>query len=117
MKPFIKMFALIAIILLVSALFMVVMLRITGGNANSLAAISQFFEQHRLFFTVFRLGLLLTLYINWEKSVQWLSRKKDWDSDMETMVLQLKTRFFVWMLIFELVINQNLLSYLISGNS
>ncbi len=116
MSAFFKMFGLVTIILVISGLLMVVVLKATGGNADSLIAISHFFEKQRLFFTIFRLGLLLTLYINWETAVKWLSRKKDWDKEMETSVLQLKSRFFIWMLIFEIVVNQNLLSYLINGN-
>ena len=94
---------------------MMAMIQIVGqGSIDGLGTLSQFLEQQKLLFTVFRLSLSIVVFWQWEKLIHWLAQKKQWDKKISQLLLAIKWKIAGWILLFELIVNQNILAYLLN---
>ena len=115
MNSFFKFFALTVGVSLLVGLVAMVIIQIGGQNsAEGLAGISHFLEQQKLIFTAFRLSIIILVFWKWEQLIQWFASKKNWDQDMIQLMIDLKWKILAWILLFEIVVNQNLLGYLLN---
>ena len=115
MKKAIIFIGLTISVLLIAGLFMMAMIQIIGKNSiDSLGALSQFLDHQKFLFTVFRLSLIIIVFWQWEKIIHWLVQKKQWDKKMSQLLLAIKWKIAGWILLFELIVNQNILAYLLN---
>ena len=115
MKSIGKLLALTVLLLLATGVITLLVLTLMGQNSiEGLASTGQFFEQNRLTFTAFRLSLLAVLFWQWDGFIQWLAKKQAWDDDLRLTLLAARWRILTWFVIFEIVINQNLIGYLLN---
>lgn len=115
MKSIGKLLALTVLLLLATGVITLLVLTLMGQNSiESLASTGQFFEQNRLIFTAFRLSFLAVLFWQWDWVIHWLAKKQAWDDDLRLTLLDARWRILTWFVIFEIVINQNLIGYLLN---
>ena len=113
MKKALKLLALTLGLLLIVGLIMMTVLQLGGQKSvDGLLSLSQFLEREKLIFTVFRLSLILMVFWQWESLGRWLADKRHWDKDLYQLFLQIKWKVLAWILVFEVVVNQNLIAYL-----
>ena len=115
MKKTIKLLALMVGLLLISGVIMMIVFQIGGQNSvEGLSTLSQFLEQQKIIFTAFRLSLVIIVFWKWALLGHWLARIRQWDDELLQLFLDIKWKVLIWILIFELVINQNLIGYLLN---
>jgi len=115
MRKAIKLLAMMVGMLLIVGLFMMAVIQIGGQNSvDSLGSLSQFLDHQKFLFTVFRLSMIIIVFWQWEKIIHWLARKKQWDKEISQLLLTIKWKIAGWILLFELIVNQNILAYLLN---
>ena len=115
MRKTLKFFGLMISVLLIAGLFMIAVIEIGGQDSvDSLGSLSQFLDHQKFLFTVFRLSLLIIVFWQWENLIHWLAQKKQWDKEMSQLLLAIKWKIAGWILLFELIVNQNILAYLLN---
>ena len=114
MKSIAKLMALTAALLLLIGVIVLLVIQLTNQNTlEGLAAISQFFEQQKWTFTVFRVCLLAGLFWQWIPLIHWLARRNNWDDELRVTLIEARWKVLAWFVLFELIVNQNLLGYLL----
>ena len=115
MRETIKLLAQMFGMLLIAGLFMMAVIEIGGQNSvDSLGSLSQFLDHQKLLFTIFRLSLIIIVFWQWENIIHWLAQKKQWDKKISQLLLAIKWKIAGWILLFELIVNQNILAYLLN---
>ncbi|MCU7801316.1 MAG: hypothetical protein KZQ70_14585 [gamma proteobacterium symbiont of Lucinoma myriamae] len=83
-------------------------------SVEGFTAISQFFEQQKLLFTVFRMSLLAIVFWHWESFINWLSKMHQWEEEMRLIIIDARWKILAWFVVFEIMINQNLIGFLLN---
>ena len=110
-----KALFLTVITIIIIGIFIFIFIQANGkGSVDGVVILSQLFEQNKLSFTLVRLTLLGLFIWYWETIVRWMSRYKNWDDDLYQYVRTLRWRSFGWMLIFEIIVNQNIIAYVLT---
>ena len=113
MKSLGKLLALTLLFLFAAGVIGALAMQLMNQNSvDGLAATSQFFEHNKLLFTAFRVSLLSLLFWQWERFISWLAKIHHWDDDMRFSIIEARWRILSWFVIFEMIVNQNLLGYL-----
>ncbi len=109
-------------LLLMSAGFMLfigivlfVTFKVIGINyIDGMIEVNQFLEQKKWVFIAFRVSLLIMIFWQWDTFTQWLSRVFKLEQEKIVLIKSARWRIFGWFVFFELVINQNLMNYLLN---
>ena len=83
-------------------------LTLTNNNSmEGLSTIQKKLSDNELLFTVFRIGLIFTIYHYWENFCKWCGNYKNLDDDTVNLLIGSTNNAIMWFVVIELVINQN----------
>lgn len=76
---------------------------------SQLHSLNLIFSQHSVFFIIFRCILIGVFLIFWPKIARYFANKQQWPKERIDFWLQQKFRIAGWLIVFELVVCENLL--------
>lgn len=100
-----KLFILILCIAISIPLLMLFTFHVQGY----LSQLSNIITQKHLFFTGFRWFLIALFFRCWRPLVYWRARRHGWEKEKIHYWLQQRNRLFVYLIVFELLVCENLL--------
>lgn len=115
MKSMSKFLTLTMALFVVTGIILWLVLIIFNQNSvDGVASFSQFFEQQKLMFTGFRVVLVATIFWQWERLINWLANFHRWEEKMRSTVIDSRWPILGWFVFFEIIVNQNLIGYLLN---
>ena len=115
MKSIGKLLALTMKILFVIGVILLFGLKIFDQDSiEGVSSLSHFFEQQKLMFTFFRVALLTVVFWQWNVLINGLAKIHDWENEMRLTLIDAHWKILIWFVIFEIVINQNLMGYVLN---
>lgn len=113
MKSMGKFLALTMGLLFVTAIVLLTGLVIFNQNSVSgVASLSQFFDQQKLMFMLFRVVFFGIIFWQWPLIINWLANFHKWEDKMRLIVIDSRWKILTWFVFFEIIVNQNLIGYL-----
>jgi hypothetical protein len=74
-------------------------------------------RQYSGIFIAFRFLFIMGLYVGWPKAIARIAKKKGWSIEKRQFWLSQRLRVTVWLIIFELLVCENLLGYVITNTA
>ncbi len=108
-KQFKKYFQKLLLITVSLLLFIVSFMWLQLHSPHRFHSVAIIFSQYTLFFTIFRWVLIVILVIVWPIFIRYLANKQQWPAEKMHFWLQQKLRIAGWLIIFELLVCENLL--------
>jgi hypothetical protein len=99
--------------LILLLIIMAPLLWVCAHHAGKVQEISTIISQNTPFLVVFRCTLLLAVFLLWPGLVRYCSAKYQWSMERTQLWQHQRTRAMIWLLLFELVVCDNLLLVLI----
>lgn len=96
-------------VIIISLAFIGGLIFLKLNQPNFIPSINHIITHYRLVFTLFRWGLLIGLFILWPRIIQYLAKKNNWTIEKVNFFVQRKAKLSVWLILFELMINENII--------
>lgn len=108
-RNFLKLFIITLMMLLITLPFACVQLYFP----HAYRVFSNILSQHRLLFTLFRWLLIVLLFLYWPSLVRLIAKNQYWHPDKVMFWLAQRFRVIGWLIVFELLVCENLLLMLL----
>ncbi len=114
-KTFLQLILWLAFMLLIMTPFV----WLNFAHPNHLQSVSRIISQNKLFFTAMRWLIIIVLFCAWPHFIRWWAKNHYWKPEKTMFWLKQRIKITLWLIIFELVVCENLfliLLHLLEGH-